>query len=237
MIVVGLGLAQSILALPRVTKRAIALFVDGGISLFTLWIALCIQLETWVIWEGNLWWIALLSVSLYAPIFISFGLYRAIFRYSGWRAMLAVVKAISVYGAVFTVIFTVIGVQGVPRSIGIIHPLLLFVSVGGSRAIVRYWLGGLYHDSLQRQKWPGVMIYGVGSAGRQLQRALSMAPGYRPVGYLDDDSKLQGQLVDGWHVYSPKELPDLIEPLGVSDLLLAMPSMHRVTPCVRIEVR
>ena len=229
------NIAQSTLALSRLTKRAIALLVDGGLSLFTLWLALSLQLETWVVWEGNLWWVALLSVSLSIPIFISFGLYRAIFRYSGWRAMLAVVKAIAVYGAIFTTIFTVIGVQGVPRSIGVIHPLLLLVFVGGSRVIVRYWLGGLYHEALQRQKWPGVLIYGAGSAGRQLQRALSMAPGYRPVGYLDDDPKLHGQLVDGWCVYNPEELPDLIEPLGVSDLLLAMPSMHRVKRMERIE--
>jgi FlaA1/EpsC-like NDP-sugar epimerase len=157
------SIAKSTLELSRLTKRLIALLVDGSLSLFTLWLAFSLQLETWVMWEGNLWWIALLSISLSVPIFISFGLYRAIFRYSGWRAMLAVVKAILVYGAIFTVTFTIIGVQGVPRSIGVIQPLLLLVSVGGIRAIVRYWLGGLYHEALQRQKWPGVMIYGAGN--------------------------------------------------------------------------
>jgi FlaA1/EpsC-like NDP-sugar epimerase len=220
-------IAQFTLGLPRLTKRAIALLVDGGLSLLTLWLALSLQLELWAVWEGHLWWVAIISISLIVPIFISFGLYRAIFRYSGWRAMLAVVKAIALYGAIFALIFTVIGVSDVPRSIGVIQPLLLLVSVGGSRVLVRYWLGGLYRDSIQRQKWSGVLIYGAGSAGRQLQRALSMTSGYRPLGYLDDDPHLQGQLVDGWRVYSPEELPDLIELLAISDLLLAMPSMHR----------
>jgi FlaA1/EpsC-like NDP-sugar epimerase len=229
------NIAQFTLGLPRLTKRAIALLVDGGLSLITLWLALSLQLESWVVWEDPLWWVAFTSISLIVPIFIGFGLYRAIFRYSGWRAMLAVVKAIALYGAIFTLIFTVIGVSEVPRSIGVIQPLLLLVSVGGSRVLVRYWLGGLYRDSIQRQKWSGVLIYGAGSAGRQLQRALSMTSGYRPLGYLDDDPHLQGQLVDGWRVYSPEELPDLIEPLGISDLLLAMPSMHRSKRMERIE--
>jgi FlaA1/EpsC-like NDP-sugar epimerase len=127
------NIAQSTLALPRLAKRAIALLVDGGISLFTLWIALSLQLETWVIWEGNLWWLALTSISLTVPIFIGFGLYRAIFRYSGWRAMLTVIKAVALYGAVFAAIFTVVGVSEIPRSIGVIQPLLLFVCVGGGK--------------------------------------------------------------------------------------------------------
>jgi len=62
-----------------------------------------------------------------------------------------------------------------------------------------------------------------------------MASGYRPLGYLDDDPHLLGQLVDGWRVYSPEELPDLIEPLAISDLLLAMPSMHRSKRMERID--
>jgi FlaA1/EpsC-like NDP-sugar epimerase len=62
-----------------------------------------------------------------------------------------------------------------------------------------------------------------------------MTSGYRPLGYLDDDPHLQGQLVDGWRVYSPEELPDLIEPLAISDLLLAMPSMHRSKRMERID--
>jgi len=171
---IGVGIAQSTLALSRLTKRAIALLVDGGLSLLTLWLALSLQLETWVIWEGSLWWIALTSILLMVPIFIGFGLYRAIFRYSGWRAMLAVVKAVALYGTIFAAIFTFVGVSGIPRSIGVIQPLLLLVGVGGNRIMVRYWLGGLYRETILRQRWPGVVIYGAGNTGRQLQRALSM---------------------------------------------------------------
>lgn len=149
--------------------------------------------------------------------------------------MMAVTRAVALYGVLFSIIFTVVGVVGVPRSVGVLQPLLFLLVVGGSRVVVRFWLGGLYRELLQRQSWPGVIIYGAGSAGRQLQRALSSASEHRLLGYLDDDPQLQGHLVDGWPVYAPEELPNLIEPLGIQDVLLAIPSTAHSRRQKRIE--
>ncbi|MDP3520540.1 MAG: nucleoside-diphosphate sugar epimerase/dehydratase [Hydrogenophaga sp.] len=155
------------------------------------------------------------------------GLYRAIFRYAGWNAMMAVVQAVAAYGVLFAAVFTLYGVQSVPRTVGILQPLLLFVAIGGVRAVGRFWLGGVYRRLLQRRHWPGVLIYGAGHTGRQLARALGDSHEQRLLGFLDDDDRLQGQSLDGRPVFAPRELPQLIERLNATDVLLAMPSASR----------
>ena len=54
--------------------------------------------------------------------------------------MLTVSKSIIIYGFLFSSFITLISFKDVPRTIGIIQPLLLFFTVGGSRALIRYWI-------------------------------------------------------------------------------------------------
>ena len=215
------------LALPRGVKRLLALLADAVLCVATVWLALSLRFETWVVPDALFLQLAIVSVGLALPIFVVFSLYRAIFRYSGWRAMLTLVQAAITYGALFALIYTVIGVEGVPRSIGIMQPLLLMMAVGGSRALARYWLGGLYHQAMCRRQWPGLLIYGAGQAGREIAQALQHAPGYRLIGFLDDDPAWDGQVLNAWRVYSPKALAALIDEQGVAEVLLAMPSSTR----------
>ena len=53
---------------------------------------------------------ALVSVLLAIPIFVTSGLYRAIFRYSGLSAMMAMVRAMLLYGVMFAAVFRFYGV-------------------------------------------------------------------------------------------------------------------------------
>jgi FlaA1/EpsC-like NDP-sugar epimerase len=72
-----------------------------------------------------------------------------------------------------------------------------------------------------------LLIYGAGSAGRQLASALANSAELRPVGYLDDDAKLHGQTLNGLKIYNPSRLDELVKKLNVQDVLLAMPSASR----------
>ena len=219
--------ATSLLHMPRVAKRLSAVAVDVALCALTVWLALCLRLEHWVRLEPAHWWAVMGSVLMALPVFIKFGLYRAIFRYAGWNAMVSLAQAMVLYLLFYATVFTVISVPGVPRTVGVIQPLLLLVAVGFSRVVVRYWLGGLYSTLLQRQHLPGILIYGGGQAGRQLAAALSRGSEHRLLGFLDEDNQLQGNTLDGRTVYDPAELAQLIPTLGVTDVLLALPSVTR----------
>src|SRR3546814_16211906 len=84
-----------------------------------------------------------------------------------------IVRAMLIYGVIYAVIFTMVGVPGVPRTIGFIQPILLFLGVGCSRAIVGYWMGGGFRGLRDDQSLKNVLIYGAGASGRQLASTIA----------------------------------------------------------------
>lgn len=228
-------LDHAILRLPRAAKRTVAVFVDTALCTFCLWLALCLRLERWVSPTVEHAWVALIAVCLAIPIFFHFRLYDAIFRFSGWNAMLAVARATFVFGVTLALIVTVWGLPGVPRTVGIIQPLLMLVGVGASRLLVRVALGDLYRGMFRRAGLPGVLIYGAGSAGRQLASALMNSRSHRLLGFIDDNSALQGRTVDFVPIFSRKDLGDIIPRLRVTEVLLAIPSLGRAGRRVILE--
>ena len=177
-----------VLSLPRYAKRFIALSVDISLCMLTVWLAFYLRLGEFVTLSGPAFWAAAIAVGIALPIFMISGLYRAIFRYSGVPAMLAVARAVAVYGLLYASAITAVGVVGIPRTVGLIQPLLLFFAVGGSRALTRFWLGGIYQSQLQIAALPRALVYGAGSAGRQLVLALENSFEMRVAGFLDDVS-------------------------------------------------
>jgi FlaA1/EpsC-like NDP-sugar epimerase len=115
----------------------------------------------------------------------------------------------------------------VPRTVGLIQPLLLFFAISGSRALAHYWLGGLHRNRSQIDALPKVLIYGAGGAGQQLNAALANGLDMRVVGFLDDDDLLKDHVLNGQPVYSPDALAGLIKSKRVSHVLLAIPRASR----------
>lgn len=219
--------AVPVLALPRLAKRVLALSVDFGLCILTVWLAYYLRLGEFVALSGNALLAAQASVGIALPIFVVSGLYRAIFRYSGWPALLTVARAVSIYGLLYAAIFTAVGISGVPRTVGIIQPILLLLFVGTSRALVRLWLGDQYQSILRRASRPRALIYGAGQSGRQLAAALVHSNEMQVAGFLDDDDRLHGHVLNGLSIYNPDDLTDLVATLNIGDVLLAMPSLGR----------
>lgn len=222
-----MNLRNTLLGLPRFAKRGLVLSIDGCLCVLALWLALYLRLGEFVSLNPSYQLAVIVSLILALPIFTLSGLYRAVFRYSGWPALMTVAKAISVYGLFFALIFTVYGFEGTPRTIGIIQPVVLFLLLGLSRATAYYWLGGEYKRRIGASARERVLIYGGGSAGRQIAAALANQRDVKVVGFLDDDKSLTGQVLNGLTIYDPKFLKTVASSQQVTSILLALPSVSR----------
>ena len=224
-------LARRVIAIPRYAKQLLVLSVDTLLCLLSVWVSFYLRLGEFQafssVTSAPVLITCVASVALAVPIFVTFGLYRAIFRYSGMPAMMTMARAILIYGIFFSAIFTFVGVKGVPRTIGLIQPILVFLLVGASRAAARVWLGGLYQLEIKKSSLPKVLIFGAGSAGRQLASGMVNSYEMRVVGFLDDDDRLHGQVLNGLQIYNPADLEEIASQKGVTDVLLAMPSASR----------
>jgi FlaA1/EpsC-like NDP-sugar epimerase len=217
---------KNIINLPRYAKRTLAIIIDLGLCILCTWLAFYLRLEKFIKINDETIFAVLISISLAFPIFWLFGLYKTIFRFAGSSIIVIVISATFVYGLMYFAIIGIYGIQGIPRSIGIIQPILLFLGISSSRIFIKfiYTSALILKNSKNKRK---VLIYGAGNAGRQLLTSLENNPEMKVVGFLDDNSQFHNQLVLGQTVYDPSIIRKLIRIENIDIVLLAIPSISR----------
>jgi FlaA1/EpsC-like NDP-sugar epimerase len=216
-----------LLALPRVFKRLISILVDMALCTLAVWLAYYLRLGVFIPLDGRPTIAVAASIALAVPMFVVSGLYRAVLRYAGQEVVWATMRACAGYGAIYAAIFAGYGIDDVPRTVGIIQPLILFALVFLSRSGAGYFLGGAYRKLSRPAPRDRTMIYGAGMSGQQLAAAIADAGTMKVVGFLDDDRSLHGRSIGGVCVYDPKTLRGLLLRHEVHHVLLAIPSASR----------
>lgn len=219
--------ARPLLALPRESKRLMAAAVDAALCALTVWIAYYLRLGYFVSLAGRPSVAVALSIGLAWPAFYVAGLYRMAFRRAGVEIIPLIALTCMAYGICYLTIITAYAFDNVPRTVGIIQPILLFLAVSSSRLAVSHALGGRFERQLAPRPEGRVLVYGAGSSGRQLASALGDSREAHIIGFLDDDSSLHGTRINGLPVYPANRLGTLIDRLKATDILLALPSASR----------
>ena len=217
-------LIPGIITLPRLSKRLIVELIDVAFCGVAAYLALYLRLGTLPEFDRNLWLLVSVSAAFALPIFRIFGLYREIFSQAGFGTIVMISTACSVYGLAFGEIFTMAGVSGIPRTAGIIQPILLFLMVAGSRWQMRSCLAAYGVSSQSNALRRRVAIYGAGSAGRQIASALLNNREMEVVAFLDDNSDLQGSAINRVAICAPQDITLMATRLRISEVLLAIPS-------------
>lgn len=216
---------DSILSLPRSVKILIALLCDINICLVSVWISFYLRLDQIIFIKGPVATAAYISVSLLLPILWFSGLYRTIFRYSVSNILSVVLMSSLIYGLSFFITISMFGVSGIPRSIGIIQPMLLFFGILSSRMFTKYILGSI--KNVKSSFCKTALIYGAGNAGQQLALVLESNIEFKIVGFLDDDKRKHGQILEGRPIYALDQLDEVVKSNNIELVLLALPSINR----------
>lgn len=224
---------KRLISLPRFQKQLLAIAVDAFSIVFSVWIAFSLRLERlhFPIADERLLYVIPLFIAI--PVFIKMGLYRAIFRYVGQHALWTIVRAVAIQGLIFFGLILTWDVWGIPRtggliprSLGILQPLILLIFIVFTRSLVRLWFAS--GSNTQRKKNERrTLIYGAGSSGMQIGQSLQQTGQYYLVGYVDDNPQLRHKTINGLTIYGVDEIDALIKEYGVTDILLALPSIQQ----------
>jgi FlaA1/EpsC-like NDP-sugar epimerase len=221
----GIGAAQAILALPRATKRLIMLTADAVAIPTALWAALALKFDRLDPSLERTFAYFLVAVGSALCFFALFGLYRAVIRFVGPKAMVTVLAGVSLSVLVLAGFDRFIASHQIPLSAFGIYWALALLYVGGSRFVARYVF--LRHSGARGRPAARVAIYGAGNAGARLCSVLLGGPDFEPVAFIDDKKSLQGSNINGVRVYGSDSLKELVRTRKVDRVLLAMPSASR----------
>ncbi len=228
--------------LPARTKIFMIVAADLLVLPLALWSAIALRLGEVPLIESPPWWSYLLAVAVTLPLFLHFGLYRAVIRYLETRAFALVIGVALGAAALFAVVVLALKVPGIPRSALIIYAVLSAGYATMARLLARQVLR--VSPPTARVGAP-VAIYGAGAAGCQLAKALRAGPEFRPVVFVDDSLQLQGRSIMGLPVHASQSLAQLVEQYQLTTVIVAIPSLtagqraellNRLNP-LNIEVR
>jgi FlaA1/EpsC-like NDP-sugar epimerase len=231
-------LRSRLVSLPRRYKRLVQVSTDVVLVWAALWLAFVVRLGDAKNIEpfGGHAWLFGIAPLIAVPFFIRFGMYRAVMRYFGNDALMAIVKAVTLSALLLSlaVYWRTDVPKVIPRSMVFNYWWLSLLLIGGLRLVMRqYFMGDWFTpDSLTKFKGrdaglPKVAVYGAGAAGNQLIAALRLGRAMRPVAFIDDDPNLFNRTIAGLRVYSPKHIQQMIDETGADEILLAIPSASR----------
>ncbi|EGR1703582.1 polysaccharide biosynthesis protein [Vibrio cholerae] len=208
--------------LSRVNKRIISVLVDAFFIIFSFYSAYWVRVgNVEIIHSDSIPYLLTTVIVVTILSFTRLGLYRAILRYLTFHA-LAVVSVGTLISTASVAIAAFYFNAPVPRSLPIIYGTFLCLLCGGSRLIVRVLVSGLNGKGRKV-----VLIYGAGSAGRQLAIALRNSENYKVVGFIDQDKTLENTVIMGLQVYDISRAAYLVDKYDVTQVLLAVPSASR----------
>lgn len=215
-------LGRGLLGLPRPIKRVIMVASDLIVIPIALWSALVLKYERLspIIDELPV----LLAVAGLAaiPVFMRLGLYRAVVRYFGLHALIAVLGGVTLSTVLLAAADRVLGSNQLTPAVLAIYWALATLYAGGTRMAMRY----VFHRYTGRHA-ERIAIYGAGEAGAQLCAALLGGRDWWPVAFIDDKRTLQGNVIHGVEVFAPDRLEEVVRDRDITSILLAIPSASR----------
>lgn len=173
---------------------------------------------------GALLWV----LPLFAALFFFFGLYQGLWRFASIADLQHLLSAIFVGALLTTTVVAIFKVPLIPRSVLVLHPLLLAIIMGGTRFAYRSWKEHRLYGPAKLRGQP-VLIIGAGEAADSLLREIHRSGQWYAVAIIDDNPGRAGRRLRGLPILSPIEnIGSVAENLGAKHAIIAMPTARPV---------
>jgi len=214
------------MTLNKKNKIAIKVLNDIILSLVSTWLAISIRFNEIYIpqslyWHKNIIYIFLLSIIIFLITFTVRKIYFSVIRFSGLDTLRQIIIAIIVYGFVLSIFILTLKLDGVPRSIAFVQPIIFMLLVLLSRITAAQII--LFY--LQSKNIRNIIIYGAGKSGIEISKAASINNSNKLIAFVDNDKNKIGTDIDSIPIISPLQLKDTIKNNNVIDLLVALPNL------------
>ena len=161
---------------------------------------------------------------LFGVLFFAFGLYRGLWRFASLSDLQHIVSAVLTGALLTTAAVVFLGLGPIPRSVLILHPLLLALVMGGSRFAYRSWKEHRLYGPAKMRGQP-VLVLGAGEAADSLLRELNRSGLWYAVALIDDNPSKMGRRLRGLPVYGPlASVGEYAEKYGVKHVIMALPN-------------
>lgn len=222
-------IAQRLLALPRRVKQGILIVADFVMALVCLYFALALRFG----YVDN--HISPIALCLYAlmPIIGLYviGFYKGVARVFFDTVMRSVLQMLAVLIIIYEAVIYWEWLPTIPRSVPIFYLFLFFMWLWNSRLTIKELLtraqGKRLPPRSSHTDYDNVVIYGAGTAGRELFDGLRDSHKYNVVAFIDDNPQLTGGFILGKRIHAANELVELVDKLEIEQIFLAMPSISR----------
>jgi FlaA1/EpsC-like NDP-sugar epimerase len=223
-------LAVWLIERPRWFKRIVLIVNDLVLLSLAVWVAYTLRLSRLYVPPSlEKWLLMAVAPVIGVVVFYMRGLYKLVTRFIGPEGTTRIYIAVLIAAILWAVAVLMAAVKDHPRSVIVIYALIAALLI----RVSRQWAGALLlsavpqHRPASFDKRKSVIIYGAGSIGIQLLRALNEAGGYKTVAFIDSNPSLAGQLVHGVKVVRPEKIGKVIADENVKEVLLATPSALR----------
>ncbi|MEO5973243.1 MAG: polysaccharide biosynthesis protein, partial [Sphingomicrobium sp.] len=216
-----------LVALPRIARKALVVVLDLALCLAVVWIAFWLRLGYWQFTTRGVLIFAGIAVVSWTAASVATRTYRSVVRFSGRHTILVLMRACALMAAVLAVVLLSLRIDGIPRTLAVIHPLVLFLAIAAQRMLLAQLIIGALHGPRRMSAPKRVLIYGAGSGGQQLAASMRQEPGVIVVGFVDANETLRKHLIEGKMIWHTSELELVLAMEEIDEVFLAIPSARR----------
>ncbi|MFL6730415.1 MAG: polysaccharide biosynthesis protein [Sphingomicrobium sp.] len=215
--------------LPRGARAGLVALIDVLVCCVAAILAFWLRLGEWYLFEPNVLIFVALAVPIWLAIAIPSHTYRSLVRFSGRETLLQLAKRCLAMSLVLAAVLLTLHVQGIPRTLAVLHPLVFMLALAGTRLGLSAVLVEALYSRPLRQRRKRVLIYGAGSAGQQLANSVRQDSAIRVIGFVDEDPVLSNRTIEGKPIWHTDDLERILALEDVDEVFLALAAASRST--------